>query len=312
MRPQQVLGGTFKLLDGHEIPLVGFGTSPKTWLTGWKWSQLEMDTAIEAALGSGYRLFDTANFYSNDDVLSNAFNKLLPKFNLTREDIFVTSKVEIIIPNIQENTRRILDKSIKAFEYLDLILIHYPKYEALAAPGIGPRRENDSKDNQNDRYEIYDVLEEYKDKGKIFSIGVSNFEPRHIEELLPKVKYPPTVNQCEFHPHLCRPELKKYCQENGIFLQAHTSLARNNEELYNEHVLKELAAKYSTSLQHLLLAFAYKQNVGVIPKSVNPERIRGNLKFLDIDLSDEDIKKLLTLDKGHKGHYTPCNQWNIL
>jgi diketogulonate reductase-like aldo/keto reductase len=106
------------------------------------------------------------------------------------------------------------------------------------------------------------------DKGDILSIGVSNFEPRHIEELLQKVNYPPTVNQCEFHPHLCRPELKKYCQEKGIFLQvgskaiylynfnpfkAHTSLANNSEELYNSPIIKGLSAKYSISIQVTIL-----------------------------------------------------------
>uniref|UniRef100_A0A1I8BZ91 Aldo_ket_red domain-containing protein n=1 Tax=Meloidogyne hapla TaxID=6305 RepID=A0A1I8BZ91_MELHA len=201
-----IIGDTFKLLDGYEIPLIGLGTYAL-------WNQTDVDRAVDAALEAGYRLFDTANFYNNEKELGNSFKKLLPKYNLKRENIFITTKANIQSPNVEENARKMVQHSLDSLQcgYIDLQLIHYPKDWGTS---------DKNSENGNHRMRIYRVFEEYKDSGHIRSIGVSNFEGRHIDELWDNVKYRPVVNQCEFHPHLTRPELVEYCRDKGIFFQA--------------------------------------------------------------------------------------------
>ena len=164
--------------------------------------------------------------------------------------------------------------------------------------------------NKVHRREVYKLYEDYKDRGKICSIGVSNFERHHIEELWNIAKHRPTVNQCEFHPHLTRKELRAYCQEKGIFFQAHTSLATLPKSLCNNQVVKEISDKHNIPIPQLLLAFAYCQKVGVIPKSSNPERVESNMQMVDVKLTKEEVEKLNMLNQDYP--YSPCSGWNVL
>jgi len=198
-----------------------------------------------------------------------------------------------------------VEHSLKALqtEYIDLLLVHYPKDWGAS--------DGDSK-NPDQRVRFYRILEQYKDAGKIRSIGVSNFEPRHIDELLKIAKHKPVANQCEYHPHLTRPELVEYCKSKGIFFQAHTSLAKDSRSLYSEPSVREIAAKHKCTIQQLLLAFAYSQQIGIIPKSGNPDRIKGNMQCVDVNLSTEDVDELAKLNKGeNRGQYSDCDGWNV-
>lgn len=200
-----IYGGTYQLLDGYAIPRIGLGTYTL-------WSQSDVDYAVDAALSSGYRLFDTANFYQNENELGNSFKKLLPKYSLVRENIYIITKANIRSSNVEENAKSMIDNSLKSLqtEYLDLILIHYPKDWGV---------DDKERRNKQDRLKMYQVFETYKDQGKIRSIGVSNFEVTHIDELWDIVKHRPVLNQCEFHPYLTRKTLRNYCRSKGIFFQ---------------------------------------------------------------------------------------------
>uniref|UniRef100_A0A914ML93 NADP-dependent oxidoreductase domain-containing protein n=1 Tax=Meloidogyne incognita TaxID=6306 RepID=A0A914ML93_MELIC len=149
-----IIGGTYKLLDNYEIPLIGLGTYAL-------WNQEDVDRAVDAALASGYRLFDTANFYNNEKELGIAFKKFLPKYNLNRENIFIITKANIRSPNVEENARKMVQNSLDCLKcgYIDLQLIHYPKDWGTS---------DKNPENSNHRMRIYRVFEEYKESKNNF------------------------------------------------------------------------------------------------------------------------------------------------
>ncbi|KAI6214074.1 Aldo-ket-red domain-containing protein [Aphelenchoides besseyi] len=282
-------GPRVKLNSGHEIPLVGFGTYK---ITG----QETIDKAVNAALEAGYRHFDTAKYYKNEPELGNAFEKLLPKYNLKRDDIYITTKLWPAAEGNSEKVPEQVQESLKNLktDYLDLVLIHYPKSD---------ERENEDEKNAENRRDCWLALEKEHQKGIIRSIGVSNYEVRHMEELPAYQKIVPAVNQVEYHPHFQRKDINEYCKQHGIFFQAYSSLGRQEPALVNDPVIVEIAKK------QILLAFATNQSVGIVPKSTTPERIHNNWKVLEITLDKEDLKQLNSIDK--KQHYIRCTPWLV-
>ncbi|CAB3396710.1 unnamed protein product [Caenorhabditis bovis] len=294
MSLQNVAGGSHKLNSGHYIPLVGFGT--------YKVTGESVYPAVDAALSAGYRLFDTAKYYHNEKELGVALKELLPKYNLKREDIFVTTKFFPSAEKSYETAKSLVDESLTNLQtsYIDLYLVHYPKPSET---------ENDDPKNAEYRKASYQALEEAKEAGKVHSIGVSNYEIVHLEELKTYSKISPAANQLEYHPHFARIPLKKYCNENGIFFQAFSSLARHEPKLIEDPAVVELSKKHNVSVPLILLAWARCQGVGIVPKSVTPSRIAENFKVVNVNLSDEDIASLTKLDKGQ--HYIRCTGWLV-
>ncbi|KAI1696386.1 aldo/keto reductase family domain-containing protein [Ditylenchus destructor] len=279
---------SIKLNSGYSMPLVGFGTSQ---IVG----QDSLDLVVDSALGAGYRLFDTARFYDNETELGNAFEKFLPKYGLTRGDIFVTTKFIPQPDNNLELMPKFLEESLTNLKtsYIDLVLIHYPK---------SPKLDNEDTRNRIHRKEIWTWLESVPDT-IIHSIGVSNYEISHLEEISGFSTKVPDVNQLEFHPHFRRTSLKEYCQKKGIHFQAFSSFGRSQAELFNDEAVVQLAKKYHTSAQTILLSFATSQNIGVIPKSSNPERIVENFNCFNLNLSKEDLDLLNSIQV--ETHYRP-------
>ncbi|EGT57779.1 hypothetical protein CAEBREN_01723 [Caenorhabditis brenneri] len=288
------VGGSQKLNSGFSIPLIGFGT--------YKVTGENVEIAVDAALTAGYRLFDTAKYYLNEKELGDALKTLLPKHGLTRADVFLTTKFFPESKDCREACRKFVDESLERLQtdYIDMYLVHYPKPNDT---------ENDDVKNPEYRKIAYEVLEEAQAAGKIRSIGVSNYEIVHLEELKTYAKIPPCANQLEYHPHFARVPLQKYCKENGIFFQAFSSLARHEPKLIEDPVVVELAMKHNTSVPLVLLAWALRQNVGIVPKSVTPSRIIDNFKVKDVELSPEEIQSLTALDRGQ--HYIRCTGWLV-
>uniref|UniRef100_A0A0K0D3Y8 Aldo_ket_red domain-containing protein n=1 Tax=Angiostrongylus cantonensis TaxID=6313 RepID=A0A0K0D3Y8_ANGCA len=203
----EVLGGTKLLNDGNRIPMIGMGTSR---IVG----QGNVGTAVQAALESGYRLFDTAELYNNEAELGAALESSLPKLGLKREDVFITTKVQTKDGDAANWTEKSVLGSLEKLRttYLDLVLVHFPRDRYT---GVDHAYEI----NREGRKEVWKKLEELKERGVIKSIGVSNYEVYHLVELLSFAKHPPVVNQIEFHPYFTRQTLVKYCVMNGIFVQ---------------------------------------------------------------------------------------------
>ncbi|VDL70007.1 unnamed protein product [Nippostrongylus brasiliensis] len=261
---QDVRGGAAELNTGYHIPLIGLGT--------YKITGEQVHPAVDAALDSGYRLFDTAKYYVNEPELGAALEELLPKYGLSRSDIFLTTK---FFPDAEEPAvaaRRLVMESLEYLktDYIDMVLIHYPKAQPL-----------DEQDERNPLHRklTYLELEKMKDEGMIRSVGVSNYESRHIEEI------------------------KSYGK-------AFSSLARNEPALVNDPVLVDIAKSHDTNVQMILLSWAFSQGVGIVPKSSTPHRIKDNMKVVDLKLDEDEIESLHKLDRNQ--HYIRCYGWRVL
>ncbi|KAG8437972.1 hypothetical protein GDO86_008599 [Hymenochirus boettgeri] len=262
------------LNNGVIIPLTGLGTFR---LRG----QETLYKAVDAALACGYRSFDTATVYQNEKDLGQALQQLLPRYGLNRGDVFITSK--LAPSDLGEGTREACLRSIAELgcEYLDLYLIHWP--------GKQGRRSEDSR-NAEAREISWKTMEDLYKSGLIKAIGVSNYTEKHLTQLLSFCHIVPAVLQVEFHPRLPQKSLLEFCRTNGIHFQAYSSLGCG--ELLSHEDVREVANKHGRTPSQILLQWALRQGVGVIPKSSDPKRIKENFAVWDFELSELQANKI--------------------
>jgi len=263
--------GTFKLRNNNEEELVYH--------------------VLHTALAVGYRLIDTAACYRNEKDIGEALNKLYNILNISRSDVFITSKVAPKDLNYEATIASCM-KSISDLQctYLDCCLIHWPGKAKLKP---------DNSQHPGFRKEAWRALEDLKNQGLIRNIGVSNFTVRHLDELLKYAKVKPVVNQVEFHVHLQQKELLQFCIDNGIFLQSYSTLGTGL--LITDETVIEVSKRYERSPAQILLKWALQQGVGVIPKSTNDEHIKKNFQLDDFNIDDDDMITLsrLNIDKHY-------------
>lgn len=263
------------LNNGVEIPNIGLGTFQMK-------SVAEDDViyrTIDSALQCGCRLIDTAAVYRNEADIGRALKQLLPKYGLSRQDVFITSKLSPRDHGF-DSAEAACMKSLEALdcEYLDLYLIHWP--------GVQKLKREDPK-NSELRKGSWLALEKLYKAGLLRSIGISNYTVAHLEEMLQYATVVPAVLQVEFHPRLFQKGLLEYCQRKGIWLQAYTSLGQG--KLLDDAPVRSIATTYNKSTAQVLLKWALQHNVGVIPKSVRPQHIKDNLSVNDFQLSAKDM-----------------------
>lgn len=255
------------------MPLLGLGVYKLT-------NANEVEHAIINAVNTGYRLIDTASAYKNEEHVGKAVSKC----GIPRKELFITTKIW--------NTAQTLGDVEGAFErslerlrmdYVDLCLIHWP------VPGC--------------YLNTWKTMEKFLDSRKALSIGVSNFQIHHLEELRQISGILPAINQIECHP-LCYPkELIEYCMTNGIQVQAYAPLARG---AYLDHdVLCVLATKYGRTTAQIGLRWAVQKGISVIPKSSNKDRIAENSKIFDFFIEQEDMDILDTLNEDFHSSRPP-------
>lgn len=269
------------------MPLVGLGTYKL-------WGSEEVFSAVGAALQAGYRAFDTAAVYRNEADLGRALRELLPKHGLTREDIFITSKLG---PKDQGETAMqgaLHSLSELGMDYIDLYLIHWPGTQGLA---VGDPR------NPGNRAASWTALEELHACGKLRAIGVSNYMPAHMQQLLHTCKTRPALLQVEFHPRLCQVDLRRVCEEQGVCFQAYSSLGKG--ELVTHPVVVEVAESCERTPAQVLLRWAVQQGVPVLPKSSRPTRVQENTGLFDFSLDAAAMDRLAALDDGHRYCWDP-------
>ena len=256
-----------RLLNGIEIPCIGFGT--------WQTPDGETAvTAVKAAIEVGYRHIDTAAAYGNEESVGKAIRES----GIPRAELFITSKVW--------NTDRGYESTLQAFEktlerlgtdYLDLYLIHWPanstQFEDWAQINLETWRA------MNDLYKA----------GRIRAIGVSNFLPKHLEPLM-ETEVKPMVNQIEYHPGQMQEETVSYCKENGILIEAWSPLGTG--KMLSNETLMAIAEKYNKSVAHLCIRWCMQNGTLPLPKSITPSRIADNIEVFDFEISEEDMKTI--------------------
>lgn len=256
------------LNNKNEIPQIGFGTYKITDVT-------TLEKAITTAYDIGYRLFDTAYFYKNEEMIGEVLknNDLLDKIILATK----------IWPSDygRENTIKSIERSLKSLnrDYIDIMYLHWPGDNMI---------------------ESYKVLEKYYKKGVLKNIAVCNFTKKHIEELEANCEILPAINQIELHPYLPQIELVNYLKEKGINIVAWSPLARADKKLLEDEKILEIAKKYNKTPSQIILRFNIERDIIVIPKSKSENRIKENFDILDFSLSKEEMDYLYSLENGFR------------
>ncbi len=252
------------------MPQLGFGV--------WQVPDQEATPAVEKALEVGYRSIDTAKVYENEAGVGRA----LANSDVPREELFITTKVWNSDQGFS-NTLKAFDASLDrlGLEYVDLYLIHWPTPEF-------------------DEYvETYKALEKLYHDGRVKAIGVCNFNIEHLQRLIDECEIVPAVNQVECHPYLQQQELKDFCQQHDIYLEAWSPLMQGGEVLGNGTV-KEIASQYGKTPAQIIIRWHLQADHIVIPKSVTPSRIEENFNVFDFELSGEDMDKIAKLNRNER------------
>lgn len=270
---------SFILTNGVTIPSVGFGT--------YKTASGDDSGILKNALDCGYRHFDTAAFYGNEELLAAAVRES----KIPRSELFLTTKVWKADMGY-ENTKKAFELSAKRLdtEYVDLYLIHWPRPDLK------------SQDWKKLILDTWRAMEELYQTGRIKAIGVCNFLPHHLMGLLEECRIRPMVNQIEFHPGYIQNVTVDFCQAEGIQVEAWSPIGR--ARVLQEPVLLEMAGRYQKSAAQICLRFALQNAVLPLPKSSSTERMKENLEIFDFDLSFEDMSVLMTLPQlGWSGEH---------
>ena len=265
------------LPNGTSIPCLGFGT--------WKTPDKEAEQAVLCALEAGYRHIDTATAYKNEAAVGRA----LAASGLPRGEIFLTSKLW----NPDQGYQSTLDAFARSLEqlqtdYLDLYLIHWPH---------DPKYFDDWEQKNRDTWRAFEKL--YAD-GRIKAIGVSNFRPRHLENLLAHCEIRPMVDQVEIHPGMPQDEILDFCKAHDMVVEGWSPLATG--KIFSVPAMQAMAAKYGKSVAQLCLRWSVQRGVIPLPKSVTPARIRENTQIFNFWLEPEDMDRISRLtDCGWSG-----------
>ncbi|QLL69134.1 aldo/keto reductase [Lactobacillus sp. 3B(2020)] len=256
------------LADGNQMPQEGFGIYKIT-------DQTELTNSVHAAYEAGYRLFDTAQMYQNEDLLGKA----LADLDVSRDNLFIATKVneanqgyESAIASVKESLKKL------KMDYVDLLMVHWPI--------------------NTEFFNTWRAFEELKKEGLTRSIGVSNYGMIHLQYLATQAHEMPVINQIECHPWLNQKPLLKFDQENHIVTQAWSPLGRG--QILDHPILQAIAAAHGKTPAQVVLRWHLQNGVAIIPKSVHPSRIKENADIYDFELSDAEIAKIETINWNHR------------
>lgn len=246
---------------------MGYGT--------YKAAEGNNESIIKTAIEAGYRYFDTASFYETEEALGKA----IKDSKIPREEFFLTSKAWKTEMGY-EKVKKAFAQSLEKLEtdYLDMYLIHWP----LPDP--------DYKDWKELDIQTWKALEELYREGKVKAIGVSNFLPHHLENLIQNCEIMPMVDQIEFHPGFTQEATVRYCQKKGIYVQAWSPLGR--QRVLGHPLLLELAEKYKKSAAQICLRYAIQRHVIPLPKASTKERMVQNYQVFDFEIEKEDMYRI--------------------
>ncbi len=258
---------TVTLNNGVRMPIIGFGVYQIP-------DAEECEQAVYDALMAGYRLIDTASGYLNEEAVGRA----IQRSGIPREQLFITTKLWIQDAGY-ESAKLSFAKSLQKLQldYLDLYLIHQPF---------------------GDYYGAWRAMEELYHEGKIKAIGVSNFLPDRLMDLIIHNKVVPAVNQIETHPFYQQTESAAFMRTQGVQHQSWSPFAEGRNDLFHNEVLMQIGQQYNKSVAQVVLRWMIQRDIVVIPKSVRKERIAENIDIFDFELSQQDMEQIAALDTG--------------
>lgn len=279
MNTAQHLQSTTTLHNGIHMPWFGLGVFKVE-------EGQELIDAVKQAIKHGYRSIDTAAIYGNEAGVGQAIAEALQENGLKREDLFITSKVWNADLGYEE-TLAAFDTTMNklGLEVLDLYLIHWPKAGKYKG--------------------AWKAMEELYAAGRIRAIGVSNFQIHHLQDLMQDAQVKPMVNQVEYHPRLTQEELKAFCEQHGIQLEAWSPLMQG--ELLDNPVLTEIASSKGKSVAQIILRWDLQNGVVTIPKSTKAHRIIENADIFDFELSTEEMQRISSLNDNVRVGPDPDN-----
>jgi 2,5-diketo-D-gluconate reductase A len=255
------------LNNGTVLPMLVFGVFQMA-------DSEECERSVAEAIRVGYRLIDTAASYGNEEAVGRA----IQSSGVPREELFVTTKLWVQDAGY-ESARRAFHRSLQRLQldYLDLYLIHQPF---------------------GDVYGSWRAMEELCREGRVRAIGVSNFQPDRLMDLIIHNQVVPAVNQIETHPFCQQIETQKFLDENHIQLESWGPFAEGKNEIFHNPVLLTIAGRHAKSVAQVILRWQIQRHIVTIPKSVRPERIAENFEIFGFELSPEDMESIATLDTG--------------
>ncbi|MHB1922707.1 MAG: aldo/keto reductase [Chitinophagaceae bacterium] len=255
-----------KLNKCVEMPILGFGIFQIP-------DAVECEKAVINAIESGYRLIDTAASYQNEPAVGNA----VKNSGIAREELFITTKLWVQNAG-QEQTKAAFQKSLDRLQldYLDLYLIHQP---------------------YGDVFGSWRAMQELYIQGKIKAIGVANFQPDRIMDLIINSGFTPAVNQIETHPFHQQFAAQKFLEDNNVQIQSWGPFAEGKNNIFRNDVLASIGNKYKKTAAQVILRWLTQRNIIAIPKSVSKERMIENRNIFDFELSSEEMQNITTLDR---------------
>ncbi|WP_371614025.1 aldo/keto reductase [Streptomyces sp. NBC_00454] len=270
------------LNNGIAMPILGFGV--------YQIPPEQTEQTVTEALAAGYRLLDTAAAYQNEEAVGRA----IKNSGVPREELFVTTKLWVQDAPGEENTKRAFETSLKklGLDYLDLYLMHQP---------------------YGDVYGQWRAMEDLNREGRAKAIGVANFYPDRLLDLVLNNDITPAVNQIETHPFFQRTADQELMREHGVQIQAWGGFAQGKNGLFTNPVLSGIAQSHGKSVGQVVLRWAVQLGVASIPKSVRAERMAENIDVFDFELTDDQMAAIATLDTGASlffDHHDPAMvQW---
>jgi 2,5-diketo-D-gluconate reductase A len=256
---------TVKLNNGVEVPILGFGVFQIT-------DSCECERSVVDAIQTGYSHIDTAASYMNEEAVGRG----IKQSGVAREKLFITTKLWIQ-SNGYQNTLKAFENSLKRLQldYIDMYLIHQPF---------------------GDVYGEWRAMEELYQRGKVRAIGVSNFQPDRIMDLMIHNKITPAVNQIEVNPFQQQRETQKFLRDNNIVVEAWAPFAEGRNNIFQNAVLLSIAARYKKSAAQVILRWLVQRGIIVLAKSTRKERMLENFSVFDFELSAEDVAAIAALD----------------